>query len=44
MNAVRYSLLFLFMMSVTSSLFAGEGDDGEQPEPECDHITGVDAL
>jgi hypothetical protein len=32
------------MMSVTSTLFAGEGDDGEQIEPECDYITRVDAL
>lgn len=46
MNTVRLSLLFLFMISVTSTLFAGEGADGKQiePEPECDYITGVDAL
>jgi hypothetical protein len=34
MNTVRLSLLFLFMISVTSTLFAGEGDDGEKIEPD----------
>ena len=44
MNTVRLSLLFLFMTAVTNTSFAGQGDDGTQTEPECDYITGVDAL
>lgn len=46
MNTVRLSLLFLFMTAVANTLFAGESDDGGQPEPEpeCDYISGVETL
>ena len=44
MNAVRNSLLFLFMIAVTNTSFAGKGSDEGQAEPECDYITGVDIL
>ena len=46
MNTVRLSLLLLFMTAVTNTLFAGEGDNGGQaePEPECDYISGVETL
>ena len=44
MNIVRISLLLLFMTTVTNTSFAAQGDDEEQPEPDCDHITRVDAL
>ena len=44
MNTVRISLLFLFMIAVTNTSFAGQGADKGQAEPECDYISGVDTL
>ena len=45
MNTVRLYLLFLFMAAVTTNTsFAEQGVDGEQAEPECDYISGVDTL
>jgi len=44
MNTVRLSLLFLCMMALTNISFAGQGDDGEKEEPECDYISVVEAL
>jgi hypothetical protein len=44
MNTLRLSLLFLFMTAVTHTSFAGQGDDGEQAEPDCDYISGVEPL
>lgn len=44
MNTLRLSLLFLFMTAVTNTSFAGQSDDGEQAEPDCDYISVVDTL
>ncbi len=44
MNTVKFSLLFLFMIAVTNTSFAGQGADKESSEPECDYITGVDTF
>ena len=42
MNTVRLSLLFLFMVAVTSTSFAGQGADEGKAEPDCDYISVVD--
>ena len=44
MNTARHFLLFLFMAAVTSTSFAGQGDDEKKEEPDCDYITGVETL
>ena len=44
MKTVKFSLLFLFMITLTNTSFAGQGADKGQAEPECDYITGVDTL
>ena len=44
MNTVRIYLLFLFMIAVTNTSFAGQGDDKSKEEPDCDYITEVDTL
>jgi len=44
MNIVKIYLLFLFMTATTNTVFAGQGDNKEQAEPECDYITGVNIL
>jgi hypothetical protein len=44
MNTVKFSLLFLFMIALTNTSFAGEGDDKDQADPDCDYITEVDTL
>jgi hypothetical protein len=44
MNTARPFLLLLFMAAVTSTSFAGQGDDEKKEEPDCDYITGVETL
>ena len=44
MNSARLFLLFLFLVAVTSTSFAGQGADGKNEEPDCDYISGVDTL
>ncbi len=44
MNTVKFYLLFLFMIALTNTSFAGQGDDKGDAEPECDYITEVDTL
>jgi hypothetical protein len=44
MNIVKVALLFLFMSVVTNMAFSGQGNDGEQAEPECDYISSVEHL
>ena len=44
MNTVRISLLFLSMMALANTSFAGQGVDKGQAEPECDYILVVDTL
>ena len=42
MNTARHFLLFLFMTAVTSTSFAGQGDDGKKADPDCDYIIEVE--
>ena len=42
MNIVKVALLFLFMSVVTNMAFSGQGNDGDQAEPECDYISSVE--
>lgn len=50
MNTVRVSLLFLFLIAVANTTFAGQGSDAGDggdagdPEPDCDYITGIDIF
>jgi hypothetical protein len=44
MDIMRLFLLFLFMTAVINTSFAGQGDDGEQAEPECDYISVVETT
>jgi len=44
MNTVRFSLLFLFIIALTNTSFAGQGTDKGEADPECDYISGVDTL
>ena len=44
MNTVKFSLLFLFMIALTNTSFAGQGDDKGQAEPDCDYTSGVDTI
>ena len=43
-NTVKFSLLFLFMIALTNTSFAGQGPDKGESDPECDYITEVDTL
>ena len=44
MNTVKFYLLFLFMIALTNTSFAGQGADKGEAEPECNYITEVDTL
>jgi len=44
MNIMKVALLFLFMSVVTNMAFSGQGNDGDQDEPECDYISSVEHL
>jgi hypothetical protein len=44
MNTLMISFLFLSMVANTSTSFAGQGDDEEQSEPDCDYISSVKTL
>jgi hypothetical protein len=44
MNTVKFSLLFLFMIALTNTSFAGQEADKGEADPECDYITEVDTL
>jgi hypothetical protein len=44
MDTVKFSLLFLFMMVLASTTFAGQGSDTGDKEPECDYVTGIDLF
>jgi hypothetical protein len=44
MNTVKFSLLFLFMIALTNTSYAGVGADKGQADPECDYISRVDTF
>jgi len=44
MTTARLSLLFVLMIIFANTSFAGQGSDKGEAEPECDYISGVDAL
>ena len=44
MNTVKFSLLFLFMIALTNTSFAGQGADKGQAEPDCDYTSEVDTI
>ena len=44
MNTLKYILLFVFMIAVTSTSFAEQGADENNEEPDCDYTIRVDAL
>jgi hypothetical protein len=44
MNTVTVSLLFLFLIAITNTTFAGQGSDAGDEEPDCDYSTGVDTA
>ena len=44
MNTVKFSLLFLFMIALTNTSFAGQDTDKSESDPDCDYITEVDTL
>ena len=44
MNTMKVSLLLLFMVALTNTSYAGQGAHKGRAEPECEYITGVNAL
>ena len=44
MNTVKFSLLFLFMIALANTSFAGKGADKGEADPDCDYIIGVETL
>jgi len=44
MDTVKLSLLFLFMLVLANTTFAGQGSDTGDEEPECEYVTGIDLF